>query len=251
MKIGIIFCAYNAKDYLNKSLASWIEARRSRLGGHEWLICAVSVPFKGFPQPPEDGTQEELRKKLVFGLIDELIERNEPMAEIEVRGLALQWLKDKGVEAVWQADADEIPVVKEIENTVWMVEHFPFIPWFRYSFKNRVFDCHTYLVQPFTTPRIHRVRPGNLVADHFWDDNYIAYKLPSGDIIRDVELASVTIPKVLMFCEHFTWLNDERSKRKVEYQTKARGWDCTFAWDDSRGGLVWRDEKNIPKIAHD
>ena len=40
---------------------------------------------------------------------------------------------------------------------------------------------------------------------------------------------------------HYTWLNNERSKKKVEYQ-KARGWTCSYEWDYNENKLKFNAE---------
>lgn len=245
MKIGILFCAYNAQPYLATALAPWIAARAAKLDGHEFLICAVSVPFESFPQQPTDDTRSFLGSVSHLNAIDHAIVRDKPMKETAARGAALNWLRDAGADLIWQWDSDELTDLAEISRTIRFVESKPLIPWFRGSLKNYVFDRQTYLTQPFTPPRIHRARIGDRVAAWFWDDNNIAYGNASG-YVHDTALPSATIPKAIAWVSHFSWLNDQRSKLKCEYQW-ARWGRCDFAWDESRGGLIWRDGTTPPE----
>jgi hypothetical protein len=258
VKIGVIFCAFQAEDLLARSLGPWIETRRQHLGGHEFIICAVSVPFEGFDTSgePEDRTRAILGGHAQAGEIDHAIVRDKPMKETEARGAALRWLVAQGVDTLIQWDSDEFPTTEQIERILAFVAARPHIAWFRLSYKNRVFTPDQYLVQPFTPPRIHRVQPPGTMsirADIFYEDNGIVYGRtdnPHVDRIPDHYFPSLTIPKSVAWIDHWTWLSDLRSKRKQAYQW-ARWQRCDFAWDDSRGGLIWRDGQPVPETARD
>lgn len=257
MKVGVIYTCFNAENLLPMSLPPWVEARATKLGGHDYVICAVSVPFEAFGEEATDRTRSILGEALNEWTIDHAIVRDKPMKETEARGLALRWLVEQGVDITFQADADERYVAAEIERILAFVAARPGIAWFRGSLRNAVFDAHTFLVEPFTPPRIHRVHlPGGYVADGFWDDNNVRYTRPwerekmSCPVLMDTQLPHLTIPKSAAWVKHFSWLNDSRSRKKVAYQ-EARKWRCDFAWDESRGGLVWRDPANAPETERD
>lgn len=240
MKVGVIFCAFNSEEMLEGSLSPWAEAKAKKLGGHEFYIAALSVPFEKFEEPRTDDTIEGLRGYLDTGKIDFLIAGDRPKKETEARGMALSLLVDQKCDIIWQADADEFPTLEEIEKVLKFVEERPTITCFRGSLKNYVFDESTYLVQPFNPMRVHRVNRGTYIADSFWDDNNILYRgTLTRDFKRDIDFPCLTIPRAVAWVKHFSWLNDQRSKKKVEYQT-SRGWSSSFDWDNSRGGLVWR-----------
>lgn len=258
MRVGVIFTAYNTEDYLGHSLFAWLAARRTNLGGHTFVICVVSVPFEGFDTGPMDGTQSALRVYERGGEIDHLIAHQKVMTEVAARGAALQWLVGQDVDVLWQVDSDEVFTDMDITATLRFIEQYPLITWFRTCLKNLVFDTHTYLTEPFTPPRIHRVRAGGYKAHSFYDDNNVLYGgTITRDLIQDTEFASMTVPKTVAWPRHFSWLNDSRSKRKIAYQL-ARQWpSCSFAWDDSRGGLIWNDAhfarlgQPIPETTHE
>jgi len=133
------------------------------------------------------------------------------------------------------------------------------VDWFRLSLKNYVFDTSTYLADPFTPPRIHRVNIRGYRAHSFWDDNNVLYcGTITRDLKRDVDFPSLTVPKGVAWIRHDSWLNDSRSRRKIEYQVNGRKWpSCSFAWDDSKGGLIWNEAhfarigQPIPEVEHD
>ncbi len=238
MRIGLIYVAYQAEDLVPASLAPWVEAKRARLGGHDYLICAVSVPFEGFPQDEErDRTRSILGAHAQCGEIDHVVVGDKPHKETDARGAALRWLMTQGVDVVWQVDADEVYTEEDIMRILDFVCNTPLTTWYRLSLRNAVFDDRTFLTEPFTPSRIHRVhhRHGGYSLHSFCDDNDLLY---GGNITRDLkrqdQFASMTVPSSFAFVRHLSWLNNERSRKKVAYQT-ARGWECSFRWDETTG----------------
>lgn len=240
MRIGLIYCAYGTKDLVPKSLAPWYSIP-------DTLICAVNVCFDGF-EGQDDGTRDLLRRNLDAGLLDRLIDSPDGMTETEARGKALIWLEDQGCDLIIQWDSDEVASTAEIQRMLRFIDDNPFFTWFRFSYRNLVFDTSTWLAEPFTPPRAFRVHTDGYTAHSFGADNDIWY---GGNITRDIipphRFASLTIPTAIFNPLHYTWLNDERSRLKVAYQT-ARGWQCSFAWDDSKGGLIFNPALPTPKV---
>lgn len=240
MKIGIIYTAFNTEEYVDESLAPWVDAREAKLGGHEFVICAVSLPFAGFDTGPRDQTQYILRDCLDTQSIDHLITEPENIPETTARGMALQWLRGQGCDVSWMVDSDEFYDLGQIERILSFVETRPDVAWFRLCLKNYVFDNQTYLTEPFTPPRVHRLDLGGYAAHSFSQDNDVVY---GGRITRDLKpqeaFASVTVPKGVAWMRHLSWMNDDRARRKQAYQVTRWG-RSDFAWDDIRG-LIWRD----------
>lgn len=231
---GIIFCAYNTADLLLISLPPWIAARRASLGGHQFKICAVCCPFEGFNhEDPVDNTLEVLRTHFVRGEIDHIVVSSVPVSEVKARGEALKWLVGEGgVDYLWQVDNDEQFTEQDIFNVAQYVQDHRHVPWFRVSYRNLVFDTSHYLAEHFTPARIHRVDAGQgLRATGFWDDNNVLYPP-----YRDVQLASITIPARVAAPLHYSWLNNNRSRLKIQYQIEGRKWpSCSFRWDEKLG----------------
>lgn len=236
MKVGVILCAWQAGDYLARSLTPWIDARKARLGGNDFVICAVSVPFVDFEQPAQlDDTHDRLALHWRCADIDHMVTSDTPMKETEARGAALRWLVEQGCDILVQWDSDEVATVEQLAAILRFAEGQPFTSWFRLSLVNLVFDEHTRLVDPFTPPRIHRVRAGSYRACGFYDDNNVLYcGTITRDFKHDVQLPSMTIPESVAAPLHYTWLNDERSKKKLEYQRRRWG-HSAFRWDDKLG----------------
>ncbi len=248
---GIIFCGFNCADTLEESLAPWIAAREWRLGGHDWVISAISVPFTGFPQETLDRTHEILTSHFERGYIDFLNKgTDKTWTEVQARGMALQDLVSAGCSLSWQVDSDENYEVGQIARIVAFVEARPFVDAWKLSLKNYVGlngDDKTYLVEPFQPMRLHRLHLANgLCVDRFYQDNNVCYTRPGeqdkpDNVVADVQLAVATVPPGCAWISHQSWPPTIRSRRKCEYQLSRAGWKPDFAWDDSRGGLVWRD----------
>jgi len=261
MRVGVILVGYNTEDLIGPCLAPWIEARQTRLGGNTFIICAVNVPFVGFDNDGQDGTRDHLERDLGAGYIDHLIVSDTPMKETEARSEALRWLKTEDVETVIQVDSDEQFALTDISRVFAFVAANPFACWFRLCLKNYVGingDNKTYLVEPFTPPRIHRIRlPGGFTAYAFNQDNDICY---TGGITRDVkrqeQFASMTVPKESVWIRHLSWLSDSRSKAKVEYQRKRWG-HSSFRWDEVSNQLRFDESyyatlgQPLPETARD
>ncbi len=240
MKIGIIYVGYNTQEYIDKSLQAWIEARNQRLDDHEFLICAVSVPFEGFPSSTPDRTIDLLYNYYNSNDIDNLITEPKNIHETQARGLALEWLKNHNIDIVCQVDSDEFFTLNEISRIFKFVEFQPFIAWFRLSLKNYIFNQNTYLEEPFTPARIFRIKVNNIEASHFIADNDIAY----GNI-NPRDLPSITIPKNVAWIKHITWLSDKRSKDKIDYHeshfiSRPPGVRCSYKWIDNK--LCFNDD---------
>ena len=250
MIIGVIFCGFNAQPYLADALCSWIEARKTQLAGHTFKIAAVSVPFESFPAGREDDTLDVLRGTLARNEIDHLIEGETPMKETEARGAALRWLAEQGCDVSWMVDSDELFETVQIEQLAAFVVRNPLITWFRVSYRNAVFTPDQYLVEPFQPPRIHRLRFDGCTAIGLWDDNNVLYRYDGGQLMRDINLSHLVVPKNRAWVRHMTWISNERSRDKVRYQSARAGWQCAFKWDTDKG-LIWNPDLPIPETARD
>ena len=261
--IGVIFCAYQTEDLLDRSLAPWLDAAATHLGGHTYLICGVSVPFLGFPHDsPLDGTVAALKRHVAARRLHHLIADTPPVAETESRGAALRWLVSQGVEITIMVDSDEFWTRAQIEAAFSFVGANPWIAWFRICYRQMVFDSHQYLAEPFTPARIHRVHISDgYIASGFWDDNNVYYKRPreertASTQVFDTQLPSLTVPQAAVWVEHETWLSNSRSKSKAAYQR--RRWNhCSFKWNETLDRLEW-DEAYFtargevpPTVLHD
>jgi hypothetical protein len=254
---GVILCAFQSEDTLDACLAPWLATKRAHPG--DYIICAVSVPFEGFPQDPPDRTRQILDGYAATGEIDHLITSDQPMKETEARGRALRWLVEKGAALTVMVDSDETWSQEQITAALAFVDANPWVQWFRVPYKQMVFTRDQWLAQPFIPARIHRTHiHGGYVAAGFWDDNNVFYRRPweaDGKVVRDAELACLVIPQALVWVSHETWLSNARSRAKVRYQT-SRGWQCSFCWDEATDSLRFNDAyyaltgECIPEVVH-
>lgn len=256
MIIGVIYTAFNTTDLVESSLRPWMDAQVESLGGHQYVICAVSVPFAGFPLDSEDNTTDKLRFYRDEDYIQHVIDEPRNISEAEARSMALTWLKGRGVDVTIQVDSDEEYTPDDIVNIFRFVESQPFVTWFRLSLKNYVFDDKHYLIEPFTPPRIHRMRSGGFEAARFVGDNnirYLGYVAPQiNRPLAEGDFSSMTVPASTAWIRHLTWQNNDRSRRKIEYQLKGRGWpQCSFSWDDAQGGLIFNPALPAPAVWSD
>jgi hypothetical protein len=245
-KIGVLLCSYSLPEYIHDCLRPWIEARQTKLGGHEFVISAISVPFKEYRDKAEEDAESPriLQEYKDKGLIDYLFTEPKWEEEKVVRNTALNPLLEvENCDIIFLLNVDEEYRLEEIEKMFSFVVRNPFIPWFRGSLKNYIFDRKTYLREPFCPARIYRTRLSNLRLYGFRFDNEMIYIDEQNRIIDHQQLPSLTIPKHICFATHWTWLSSEATKRKTEYQHTRWGSSmCGYKWDYERNRLVFNPE---------
>lgn len=245
-RIGIIFCGYGTVDLIDRSLSPWLSLRMNP--DYDIKICAVSVKFAGF-EGEDDGTCGRLHWYKENREIDYLLHGMCNIPETQARGMALTYLKQQGCDIIVQFDSDEVTDTESLKRMLVFVNQNPWTQWFRFSYRNLVLNESTWLAEPFTPPRVHRViAPNGYSAHSFSGDNDICY---SHHIVRNLmpqdAFASQVIPPQVFSPLHYSWLNNERSRLKVLYQN--RRWNhCSFSWDDSQGGLIFNPALPRPKI---
>ena len=243
-KYGILLCAYNTADYIDDCLESFI-------GDDRFVISAVSVPFLEYRSQEDlnDGTTDKLREYLNKGDIHNLVDRPKFIKEHEARNLALKFLKDSGVDYIFIVDSDEIYSKEDLDNIVEWVENNP-ANWYRVCLKNYVFDKDTYLADPFDPPRIFTVNSGNLMlANMYWDNDFLFFNTDTNQLLKYTDVKNnLRIPKEVAWVTHYSWMNDEIGKRKVEYQQNHFG-HSSFKWDKNNG--LTFDENYYKMIGED
>src|SRR5687768_1027229 len=95
MIFGLLMSVYDAMDYLEKCLESWVSFRQN--GKHALKIAIIHNCFKennanGEPIRSLDGTIEYLEKLKANGLIDFFEVLNLPSLEHEARNIPLDFL---------------------------------------------------------------------------------------------------------------------------------------------------------------
>jgi hypothetical protein len=248
MTIGVIYCGYNTEEYVDQSIQPWINARENRLGGDEFVICAVSVPFEEYKDDPfKDSTTDALKDYYNNFKIDQLITEPKYVKEHVARDAALQWLLTKGVEIVCMVDSDEIFTESQISDIFNKVHLDRFTSWFSIQYRNFVFDKETYLIEPFTPPRIFRVNTNGYTLTKFFWDNDLQYSMHHYENSRlaHKEISYRELPHKLIRntpVNHYTWMNNPSGKRKCAYQLKHFSGVCGYKWDENNNCLVFNEE---------
>jgi len=271
MRVGIVFCSYGMPELLTESLTPWINARTAKLGGNEFVISAISVPFKEYKGKIQEDmeTAERLNAYKASGWIDYAFSEPKWEEEKTVRNTALHLLLEEAkCDTIWLADGDELYQLVEIERIMAFIQANPFTVWFRGSLKNYIFDQNTFLKEPFNPPRGYRVNPKGYRLYGFRFDNEMIYTESNpannpaeGKIARIVdheELPCLTIPKSVAWTFHSTWLSNEKSRLKSEYLLTRWGSSfCSYLWDYQKNCLVFnpayyeRFGKALPELGWD
>lgn len=251
MKIGIIFTIFNCAESVDKFLEVWklVKFIPPDLQDN-FIFSCVSVPFDKFEVGKIDNTAEIIKSK---NIMDFLYVDENPRSEIEARGICLEFLKNQNCEIIWQIDSDEQFSAGNIYKILEFVKLNPKIAWFLVSYKNYVFDSKTYLAAPFQPARIYRVDFPPYKLGGFRDDNNLTFfKEGNGKKIEfpDLFLKSKIIPPEVAFVPHYSWMSDERSRAKINYQ-KARGWTPSFRWNEQENKLEFNPAaypNGFPKV---
>lgn len=228
MKWGILLTAFNCADTLEQCLTPWIELK-DELG---LVISAVSVPFAEYKDMavPVDNTRDILEGYLARREIDFLFTEPDYLGEAAARSLALNPLLSIDVETVQLLDGDEVMEPKQIRAAYKFVEKSEDVCWFSNHFRNYIGDGKGY-VEGFCPPRFFRTKCGNLSLNRFVWDNDPVYRREDGVEFDYRNLPASVMPKNLYYPRHYTWMQNERSRLKIIYQTKHFG-HCSYKWED-------------------
>ncbi len=235
MKIGILSCLYGVPDLAKQCLDPWFELKDEL----NLVIGCCHSQFKEYAEFDTNSDTETLNilKQYKF---DSFYIGDRPMLEHEVRDIVLQDLLKLNVDYVILLDGDEIWTTDQIKELISVIKKNPLYAWFSIEYKNLTFNKNTYTLG-FCPPRVFKVEYVGCKLRHFYWDNDISY-IQANDktaIISYRDLPNKKIQTILP--THHTWLNDERSRKKIIYQEKhfANGSGCSFKWDD---GLKWNED---------
>lgn len=221
-KLGIILSAYGLEEYVKPCLSSWIK--------FDIPIACSSFQFENFEKQSNTACISELKKLLPEQCI--FHDENKSFKEHEARNIPLDYLKNNtDIDTVLILDIDEFYTEKEIENLLKFInsEDFSWVAWAKINFKNYIFDEKSW-TDDFCPPRIFKIKYQDYILDKFYWDNDILYTNKNGTSIDYKQLSSIVLPKNNIHIKHMTWLNNERSKNKIEYQEKHFG-ACSYKWD--------------------
>lgn len=226
MKIGIIYCAYNCKNYIQKSLFPFILGKDENIISQ---ICAVSIPFMEYFETNQnnDGTQQELINLYNQNHINNIFTGPNYIQEHKARDLCLQYLKIMDCDFIWMVDGDEFYKIEDIKNIVQFIKQNEDYFWYSINFKNYIFDGKQW-VDGFCPPRIFKTKFNSKIIDSFFWDNDIFYN-DNNKLVSYKNLLSLEIPRNIAHIKHMTWLH-ENGKEKYEYQVKHFG-HCGYKWN--------------------
>lgn len=224
MKIGIIYCGYNTEEYIKDTISPWINAKSK----FDINISAVSLPFEeylGLDQK-KDKTTDILIDLLKNNKIDSLYTEPKYVKEHTARNFCLFNLLDKKCDIIFLVDSDEFYTEKDIDRIFRYVEENPQYDCYEINLKNYVFDGNQW-IDGFHPFRIFRAdRHGGI--NHFYWDNDLIFN--NGKTHKNTNY--ITIPKEVTHVKHMTWLNNEKSKLKIQYHMKHFN-ACSYKWNDS------------------
>jgi len=174
-KVGVLYCGFGNIEYVKESIPIWLQAREQKLNDTEWIIAAVSVPFKEY-EGTEFAKDLEATDYLKTLPLDYLVTEPKFVSEAEARSRALFYLLEQGCDWIWISDSDEMVTLNNIFNIAKFIARDNLTTWFSFSYKNYVFDNSQYLKEPFTPPRAFRVKSGNYILNRFRHDNGTVYQ---------------------------------------------------------------------------
>jgi hypothetical protein len=253
MKIGIISSAYNCAEYLEEALRPWGEFKEES----DTTISVVHVCFKenqelGFPPKSSDDTESILKELNDEKIIDFLHIERKPLDEADSKSICLDYLKKQDVDYMWLLGLDEIYTVDQIKQIIKFVEFNKFITWFSINFKNYLFNDNTW-VDGFCPPRIFNMKCNGGIDRLYYDDDVIYNDGSDYKVTSHLE-----IPRHIAHIRHMTWLNNETSKMKCEYQKYRWGEDfCSYLWNYDTSELEFNENyyekhnKQKPNLNYD
>ena len=237
-------------EYIKESVKPWFKFENIKL-------CAILGRFKG---SEENYPDYELGKPVLDFLKEnsiKVIENKEFLEEHESRTLGLNYAKENSSDYLILLGADEIWDINQIKKLLNFVEKNKELAWFSINFKNYFHDKSHYVNEPFSPPRVYKLNYNGLKPSKFYYDDNLLY----GDGINHIILPSILIPKNLIYVKHYSWLSDERSKRKIKYQTNhfppPKESNCSYKWNDSENRIEFnknfyqRIGKPLPEIINE
>jgi hypothetical protein len=210
------------------SITPWIEAKKN----YDIKISAVSVPFLEYKElnQGEDGTSSILSGLHNQGKIESLFTNPRYVKENIARNLSLFNLLSYKPDVVMLVDSDEFYTQENIKSIFDYVESTPQYDCYEINLKNYIFDGKKW-IDGFHPFRIFRNDRNGGINQFYWDNDLI---FANG--ITHKESRHITIPKEVAHIKHLTWLNNEKSKLKVQYHLKHFG-ACSYKWNNEKNEL--------------
>lgn len=259
-KIGILGCGAECEDVIDKIFTPWFELKKN----YNLIFSAASTQFKEYFDNKvlfnNSATIKKLEEYKEKKLIENIIEDNSDL-EHKVRDKSLQFLLNQNVDLVWLLDfCDEYYSINDIINIINWINRKDnsFITWFSIPFKNYIFDEKSW-IDGFCPPRIFRINSYPYKLNKMIWDNDCEYRSVNQGSISYKALSNKSIPKNLLNngIKHLTWLNNEKSKKKIDYQLKHFQNNCSYKWNEEKKCVEFNKEYflkfglPLPIINHD
>lgn len=251
-KIGILGCGYECDEYIDAVLSAWIKIKKENNLNVEFVFSFVYCQFKEYI---EINGEKEIIEPEWYSKYKEHIDfffTPKPSSEAEARNIALKPLLDNHCDVVWILDLqDEIYTINNIRNIADFIQRDGgSTAWFSICLKNYVFDDKTYLLDPFTPPRVFRTYYNNtyVLKSFEWDNDpfyervdrqvndLLKYEFDTTGKISYKQLSSMQIPQNITYINHYSWLSNNKSRDKVNYQLKHLG-ECSYKWNEEKQQL--------------
>jgi hypothetical protein len=241
MKIGLLCCFFDCEEMLYEVIHPWLQAKDD---GNDMSIAVSYGMFKEYKEFGYEDNDEKTLDLIRGGNWHDFLyvqPKDVLQTEAEIRNHSLQKLLEEKCDIIILLDGDEVFTLEEVENIIRFVEDNEFITWFDIEFKNLTFSGNTY-TKGFRPPRVFRVNSGDFKLDSIYWDNDMSYLSKDGNKITYKDLSKKSISTDLVNPLHHTWLNNERSRKKIQYQEEhfKNGAGCSFKW--SENGLEWDEE---------
>jgi len=242
MRIGVLGCGYDCDENIDKVLKPWFDLYKN----YNFVFSFSYGPFKEYVDLYKPDQKESFPSwyEKYSGYINKF-NRHYGKLEHEARNESLQYLLQQGCDIIWLLDlTDEIYTSTEIDSTIKYVQRDTETAWYKICFKNYVFDEKTFLAEPFCPPRIFRTNIYNYKLDKcYWDNDFIYKSTKNGDELNQNKIGYKVIPRGLAFVKHYTWLSNEKTRKKVEYQNAHFGnGNCSYSWDYEVNKLIFNKE---------
>ena len=247
MRLGVIFCGYDCAELLGKSLVPWFKAKQKA----DIKVVGVHGLFKENRQLGlEDNdfkTQKELKTYLNPHGLDSLYLQNDYSmledelfeTEAQIRHHGFELLAEFRPDYVTLWDGDEEADESSILKLHSFIQSEPSVAWFKIHYRNLIFSESLYS-KDFAPPRIFKSQFGAWRLNGCYWDNDFDYFDNYGNRRNYDSFPYGEIPESVCNPLHWTWLDNERSKKKVNYQMKHFG-HCGFKIDDT-GHLAFNSD---------
>ena len=227
MKAGIIYCGYNTEEYVIDTLTPWVEAKDF----FDIKIAAVSVPFEEYRtlNQQQDNTTNILKNFYKKGAIDALFTEPKYIKENIARNLSLEYLLQYNPEFIMLVDSDEFYTKDEIQKIFKITQDNKNIACLEINLKNYIMDGKTWS-DGFHAPRVFRNDIYDGIKEFYWDNDLVYNNGYSHNHNKGL------IPKEIVHVKHMTWLNNEKSKLKIQYHLNHFG-GCSYKWNEEKNSL--------------